>query len=214
MKTTLLETLWRADRVLAGAVALVALAAGGIAGATIVYNPHTDKPAVVEVAATPALAPAPLPSSVEALIAADPALVELVAEHKCLSEALYFEARGEGAKGQAAVAEVIFQRLRSKNYPSSICGVVYQGQKSKDGCQFSFACGKKKAVVRNEKQWNNAQMLAARILTTGVRMDDLTSRATHFHAISVSPEWADHLVKTIQIGNHVFYRDAPLSRKS
>lgn len=211
MKTTLLETLWRADRVLAGAVALVALAAGGIAGATIVYNPHTDKPAPVAEAVQE---PAPVPSSVEALIAADPALVELVAEHKCLSEALYFEARGEGAKGQVAVAEVIFQRLRSKKYPSSICGVVYQGQKSKDGCQFSFACGKKKAVVRNEKEWNSAQMLAARILTTGVRMDDLTSRATHFHAISVSPEWADHLVKTIQIGNHVFYRDPPLSRKS
>lgn len=210
MTNTLLETLWRADRVLAGAVALVALAAGGIAGATIVYNPHTDKPAIVEAVQEPA----PVPSSVEALIAADPALVELVAEHKCLSEALYFEARGEGAKGQVAVAEVIFQRLRNKNYPSSICGVVYQGQKSKDGCQFSFACGKKKAVVRNEKEWNSAQMLAARILTTGVRMDDLTSKATHFHAISVSPEWADHLVKTIQIGNHVFYRDAPLSRKS
>jgi len=212
MKTTLLETLWRADRVLAGAVALVALAAGGIAGATIVYDPHTEKPAIVEAAA--AAVPAPVPSSVDALIAADPALVELVAEHKCLSEALYFEARGEGAKGQVAVAQVIFQRLRNKHYPNSICGVVYQGQHSKDGCQFSFACGKKKAVVRDEKQWNNAQMLAARILTTGVRMDDLTSRATHFHAISVSPEWADHLVKTIQIGNHIFYRDPPLSRKS
>jgi spore germination cell wall hydrolase CwlJ-like protein len=30
----------------------------------------------------------------------------------------------------------------------------------------------------------------------------------------VTPDWADHLVKTIQIGNHIFYRDAPITRKS
>ena len=48
MTNKLLETLWRADRVLASAVALVALAAGGIAGAAIVHPPHTDKPAIVQ----------------------------------------------------------------------------------------------------------------------------------------------------------------------
>ncbi len=210
MTNKLLETLWRADRVLASAVALVALAAGGIAGAAIVHPPHTDKPAIVQQAEA---APAPAPQNDTAdVLESDPALAQLVSEHKCLSEALYFEARGEGAKGQMAVAEVIFHRLHNKHYPRTICGVVYQGQNTKDGCQFSFAC--KKHAKKDGDEWDSAQMLAAQILTGVARLNDVTADATHFHTISTAPEWADHLVKTIQIGNHVFYRDAPITRRS
>ncbi|HVZ69882.1 MAG TPA: cell wall hydrolase [Rhizomicrobium sp.] len=207
MQNNLLETLWRADRVLAGAVALVALAAGGIAGAAIVHAPHTDKSATSIVAQTPVPA-----MDTASVLETDPALAQLVSEHKCLSEALYYEARGEGARGQMAVAEVIFHRLHNKHYPQTICGVVYQGKGTKE-CQFSFACVKH-AKVKNEEEWDSAQMLAAQILTGVARMNDVTSDATHFHTISVQPEWADHLVKTIQIGNHIFYRDAPITRKS
>jgi spore germination cell wall hydrolase CwlJ-like protein len=209
MQNSLLETLWRADRVLAGAVALVAMAAGGIAGATIVHPPHTDKSKVAVVEQVKA--PEPENDTAD-ILESDPALAQLVSEHKCLSEALDYEARGEGAKGQMAVAEVIFHRLHSKHYPSTICGVVYQGQATKD-CQFSFAC-MKHAKNKEEGEWNSAQMLAAQILTGVARMRDVTSEATHFHTISVTPDWAGHLVKTIQIGNHIFYRDAPLTRKS
>ncbi len=208
MTNKLLETLWRADRVLASAVALVALAAGGIAGAAIVHPQHTDKAAVVQQASVPVHQ-----SDTADVLESDPALAQLVSEHKCLSEALYFEARGEGAKGQMAVAEVIFHRLHNKHYPSTICGVVYQGQNTKDGCQFSFAC-EKHAKMKEGEEWDSAQMLAAQILTGTARMNDVTAEATHFHTISTAPEWADHLVKTIQIGNHVFYRDAPITRRS
>jgi spore germination cell wall hydrolase CwlJ-like protein len=185
------------------------MAAGGIAGAAIVHAPHTDKPkaAVVE----QVKAPVAQNDTVDVL-ESDPALAQLVSEHKCLSEALYYEARGEGARGQMAVAEVIFHRLHNKHYPHTICGVVYQGKDTKE-CQFSFAC-LKHAKNKDETEWDSAQMLAAQILTGVARMKDVTSDATHFHTISVSPEWAGHLVKTIQIGNHIFYRDAPLTRKS
>ena len=37
---------------------------------------------------------------------------------KCLSEALYFEARGETVKGQIAVAEVILNRVASAQFPT------------------------------------------------------------------------------------------------
>jgi spore germination cell wall hydrolase CwlJ-like protein len=208
MHNNLLETLWRADRVLAGAVALVAMTAGGIAGAAIVHPPHTEKkPAPVVAQAAP-----PPQNDTPSILETDPALAQLVTEHKCLSEALYYEARGEGIKGQMAVAEVIFHRLHSKNYPNTICGVVYQGKDTKD-CQFSFAC-EKHAKNKEETEWDSAQLLAAQILTGTARMRDVTDEATHFHTISSSPEWADHLVKTIQIGNHVFYRDEPVTRKS
>lgn len=59
---------------------------------------------------------------------------------QCLAEAIYFEARGEGSRGWQAVAEVIQNRVESRDYPNTICGVVGQGAHRKNGCQFSFNC--------------------------------------------------------------------------
>ena len=38
-------------------------------------------------------------------------------EQRCLSAGIYFEARGESVKGQAAVAQVILNRVRNPTYP-------------------------------------------------------------------------------------------------
>ena len=54
-------------------------------------------------------------------------LARLLAEHRCLSEVMYYEARGEGEDGQKAVAEVVFHRMNTGNYGHSICAVVYEG---------------------------------------------------------------------------------------
>jgi len=62
------------------------------------------------------------------------------AEHQCLSEAVYYEARSESSSGQLAVADVVKNRVASKHYPNTICGVVYQGAHRPFACQFSFAC--------------------------------------------------------------------------
>ena len=52
----------------------------------------------------------------------------------CLAEAVYFEARGTGTKGETAVAHVIVNRAKSAEFPRTVCGVVG------DGCQFSYRC--------------------------------------------------------------------------
>ena len=58
---------------------------------------------------------------------------------ECLAQAVYYEAAGEGAEGQRAVAQVVLNRLRHPGYPSTICGVVYQGsERVMLGCQFTF----------------------------------------------------------------------------
>ena len=62
------------------------------------------------------------------------------AEINCLAEAIYYEARGESFTGQAAVAEVIMNRVNHRVYPDTICGVVYEGSERVTGCQFSFTC--------------------------------------------------------------------------
>ena len=69
-----------------------------------------------------------------------PACVFSKAEQTCLANGIYFEARGESVRGQAAVAQVMLNRVRNPAYPNSICGVVYQNDKWCNRCQFSFAC--------------------------------------------------------------------------
>ena len=59
---------------------------------------------------------------------------------RCLAEAIYFESRSEPEAGQAAVAQVVLNRVRSGIYPTTVCGVVYQDRNRPFACQFSFAC--------------------------------------------------------------------------
>ena len=66
------------------------------------------------------------------------AMAQLLAERRCLTQVMYYEARGEGVRGEMAVAEVVFHRMRSRAYPSTICNVVFEGAQEKRACQFSF----------------------------------------------------------------------------
>lgn len=139
-------------------------------------------------------------------------VAQLESEHRCLSEALYYEARGEGAVGQRAVAEVIFNRLRQRTYPHSICGIVYQGSRE-HACQFAFACDGERVRSKIAADWAAAETVAAQILTGELRIGSLTGDALYFRAASQALE-PDGLERTIQIGNQVFFRDAPKSRAS
>src|SRR5690242_11340388 len=58
----------------------------------------------------------------------------------CLTQAVYYEAAGEGTDGGRAVAQVVLNRMRHPGYPASVCGVIYQGADRAYGCQFTFVC--------------------------------------------------------------------------
>jgi spore germination cell wall hydrolase CwlJ-like protein len=211
------DVLLRSDRVLGVAFAVILAAGSAIVGAAAASRPHTDKvaaapalrPAVAEIVApAPVAAVAPAPASAQKAPAAasnDLVLTQLLAEHRCLSEVMYYEARGEGTNGEMAIAEVVFHRLRHGKYGHSICAVVYEGAGS-PGCQFSFTCNGELAQRKSYASWRASETLAARILTGEIALGDTTGQATHFHAISVQPDWADDMERTVQIGNHVFYK--------
>ena len=133
---------------------------------------------------------------------------KVLGEERCLAEAMYYEARGEGLEGEKAIAEVVFHRMKARGYPHSLCGVVYQGASSGHGCQFSFACNGDMLQTKNWTAWARARRLAVRIVSGVELLGNETADAISFHAVDVEPGWDDHLVKTIQIGNHVFYRAA------
>ena len=46
------------------------------------------------------------------------------AQWQCLAAGIYHEARGEPLAGEVAVAEVILNRVDSRNYPNTVCGVT------------------------------------------------------------------------------------------
>ena len=203
MSKTTHDALARSDRVLIGALAIVLATASAAIGSSLTYRPADRvavKPAVQ-------MAEAPKPAT-------DSVMNQLLAEHKCLAEALYYEARGEGTGGQKAVAEVVFHRMNHGNYGHSICAVVYEG-KDKPGCQFSFACNAD--VLKRAKHpeaWRQAELLAANILTGQVALKNSTGGALNYHAVTVSPDWAVTMDRTTQIGNHIFYKRVPHTRDS
>ncbi|AQS42060.1 MAG: Cell wall hydrolase [Candidatus Tokpelaia hoelldobleri] len=126
-------------------------------------------------------------------------------EQKCLAEAVYFEARGESLKGQAAVAQVVLNRVRNPAYPATVCGVVYQNVKWRNRCQFSFACDGKRHRVNEIRQWHTAQDIAKAVSNGQIWQAEVGS-STHYHAVYVKPRWSRTMVKTQKIGQHIFYR--------
>ena len=123
----------------------------------------------------------------------------------CLTQAVYYESRGESPRGQAAVAQVVLNRVRHPAFPKTICAVVFQGAGlGKADCQFSFVCDGSMRQPLDRDAWDKAQHVAARALSGAVIAE--IGNATHFHATRLGPQWGDGLIKVATVGLHVFYK--------
>jgi spore germination cell wall hydrolase CwlJ-like protein len=125
-------------------------------------------------------------------------------EWRCLTEALYFEARGEDTRGIFAVAEVILNRVDSRRFPATICGVVNQGTGEKYQCQFTYTCDGLAEDIREPRAWRRVGKVARLMLDGSPRA--LTNGATHYHTLAVDPRWASTFALVSTIGEHAFYR--------
>lgn len=129
-------------------------------------------------------------------------------EQQCLATAIYFEARSEPEEGQAAVAQVILNRVASGLYPGSVCGVVFQNQQRRNACQFSFACEGHGLRIGDRDSWSTAVRVAHEV-TEGTAYVSDVGGSTHYHANYVRPLWASRLTKMDKIGHHIFYKLKP-----
>ena len=137
-------------------------------------------------------------------------------DKKCLTENIYFEARGQGQAGWLAVAQVTQNRVDDRRFPNTICEVVKQGLTYADGqpirnkCQFSWYCDGKSDNPKNMKVYDSIHELVNYIYDMQnypeYQILDITDGATHYHADYVSPSWAKTKTKTIEIEDHIFYR--------
>jgi spore germination cell wall hydrolase CwlJ-like protein len=234
MQKKLKIALRRADRVVASAFCLtLGLSAAAVAYAPYADHnaPMVQKVSIAKVVARPAPAvpvqtakadasalqlgatPAAYQPATDGFggTAISPSQAELLAQvflqqGNCLADAMYYEARGEGRAGQLAIAEVVYNRMRSGYYPNTICGVVFEGSSLRTGCQFSFTCSGDMARRKSAAVWRRAQRLALQVVTGIVQLQNTTGGALSFHAEDVAPGWADTMVRTVQIGHHIFYR--------
>jgi spore germination cell wall hydrolase CwlJ-like protein len=219
MTYRLSDALRRADLSLAGALflGLATAAAWAVHTPTQLANVSPEpkfRPAILETAGTaqvslpvaplaPEVIPAPRPTPILSRLHIEVALANLASETSCLAEAIYYEARGEGMLGERAIAEVVVRRTHRAGFPHSICGVVHQGVGT--SCQFSFVCDGTLDRPKAVGEWRRAVGLATRIITGAVPLTNLTDGAISFHAARIEANWPG-LVRTVQIGNHVFYR--------
>jgi len=129
-------------------------------------------------------------------------------EVHCLTRNIYFEAATQDERGKFGVALVVLNRVQSKKFPNTICGVIHQGPldgKSKHLCQFSWRCDGKVDKIRSKRVFAECRRIA--LLALFHKDRDITGGATHYHATYVNPRWAKYLEKTIQLGDHIFYRE-------
>lgn len=111
-------------------------------------------------------------------------------EFKCLTDNIYYEARGESLEGQRMVAKVVLNRTKHPDYPDSICGVVYQP------FQFSWTAHKQPKPL--QQQYNIAKEAA-------YTAHQHPTQAIFFHNLKVKPHWSKTRTVVAKEGKHVFY---------
>jgi spore germination cell wall hydrolase CwlJ-like protein len=123
----------------------------------------------------------------------------------CLAQNIFFESGAEPRNGQIAVGIVTMNRVYSSKFPNSVCEVVKQ--KRKNTCQFSWVCNPEKRIhrVTHTETYKKIYDLATHIYLQHPQINDITGGALYFHATHVQPNWHD-LLKTIRIGQHIFYK--------
>lgn len=126
-----------------------------------------------------------------------------------LARTLWGEARGEGTKGMNAVACVILNRVKVAQEK----GRFWWGNNIIQVCQkpYQFSCWnrsdpnfrKLQSVGEDDLHFATAMRIARRGVI-GV-LDDITGGATHYHAASIKPYWAQGKTPCAVIGYHKFY---------
>lgn len=132
---------------------------------------------------------------------------EQLSEIECIADNIYFESVGESTSGKYAVANVVMNRLNHPSFPKHACDVIRE--KKNTTCQFSWWCEKSKRKISLERKmtvfgenYKKCYDIAFDVYVN--KTYDNTDGALFYHATYVKPNWK--YSKTVQIGNHVFYK--------
>lgn len=116
-------------------------------------------------------------------------MILTAAEREMIERVVAAEARGESFEGQAAVAEVIYNRCINRG--QSVEQVIWADK------QFAYPYG-------GEISQDTKEAVAAVFDYELLNLDG----AEYFHADYVTPSWAEDMEEVCRIGNHIFYKGA------
>jgi len=105
-------------------------------------------------------------------------------QRDCLADAIYHEAKNTGTVGLQAVAHVVMNRVRDREFPNTVCGVVRDGE-ARGRCQFAFRCDGIAETYADRPAHRRALTIAQRFLTAPPA--DITKGARFFHASWARP---------------------------
>jgi spore germination cell wall hydrolase CwlJ-like protein len=125
-------------------------------------------------------------------------------ERRCLAEAVYYEGRNETVEGQIAIAQVVLNRVRSGQWPHTICAVVRQGRG--ETCQFPEVCKAGDRPPETDTNWQQAAWIADDAAAGRAWLSEL-SDATHYHNASAKPPWRLSMKFIRKVGWRMFYAD-------
>ena len=127
-----------------------------------------------------------------------------------LAITLYGEARGEHTEGKIAVAWVIQNRMKDPRWPNTIGGVCTQPKQfscwNANDPNFSILVDKLFETRNRDphRAWRECLWVAGGVLRC--YLSDNTDGANHYHTRSIKPSWSEKMTRTVEIGNHIFYR--------
>ena len=159
--------------------------------------------------------PIQTPNQIRTTVAGKTTIYQMVdkKELECMSKNIYFEAALESTAGKLAVAQVTMNRVKSTNYPNTVCAVITQGKHYasghpvRDRCQFSWYCDGKGDEPKEGKLWRSAYDLAKYVILWQEDLPDITDGATHYHANYIDrPSWTKRKKITASIDQHIFYK--------
>ena len=127
------------------------------------------------------------------------------AERELFALNLYHEARSEGRDGMIAVGWVVFNRVDSDAFPSSITAVI--NEPTGRGCQWGWTCDGRSDTPTEPDKWALAQEVGD-LLLSDARPADPTGGAVAFHeTFRRTPAWLQRgATRTVTLQNHHFYR--------
>ncbi len=161
-----------------------------------------DKDTAKKVNDAVALTQSPVPPAKGFIFSGSPADFERATD--CLAATIFYEAGAEAMTGQMAVVQVVLNRVRHPAYPKTVCGVVFQGQERRTGCQFSYSCDGSMARRPSPTAWARHRGLAQAMLKGLVYPP--VGLATHYHTDWVLPAWSAKLDKVRVERTHLFFR--------
>jgi spore germination cell wall hydrolase CwlJ-like protein len=125
-----------------------------------------------------------------------------MSSRECLVYNLYMESRGESDLANIMVMNTVFNRVNSKHFPNTPCGVIKQRY------QYSWTFDKRSDKLKDPKQVKRLTHLVDQYIMNRDMFLGMSHGVDHYHHVNITPEWSTskRMIKVGVYDQHVFYR--------